>query len=141
MISMHIRPYREGDESAVIALWHACELTRPWNNPKEDISRKLTTQPELFLVGVEGDEIVATAMIGFDGNRGWVHYLGVLPSHRGLSVGKAMMDEAERLLIARGCPKLNLQVRSTNKTVIDFYRKLGYEIDEVVSMGKRLIPD
>ncbi len=129
------------DESSVIALWQACELTRPWNNPKEDINRKLTTQPELFLVGVEGDNLVATAMIGFDGNRGWVHYLGVLPSHRSLSYGKAMMDEAERLLTALGCPKINLQVRSTNAAVIAFYKKLGYQIDEVVSMGKRLIAD
>lgn len=129
------------DESSVIALWQACELTRPWNNPKEDINRKLTTQPELFLVGVEGDNLVATAMIGFDGNRGWVHYLGVLPSHRSLSYGKAMMDEAEWLLTALGCPKINLQVRSTNAAVIAFYKKLGYQIDEVVSMGKRLIAD
>lgn len=129
------------DEASVIALWQECELTRPWNNPKEDINRKLTTQPELFLVGVEGDKLVATAMIGFDGNRGWVHYLGVLPSHRSLSYGKAIMNEAERLLIARGCPKINLQVRSTNAAVIAFYKKLGYQIDEVVSMGKRLIAD
>jgi ribosomal protein S18 acetylase RimI-like enzyme len=138
---MQIRPYQETDEAFVIALWQECELTRPWNNPKEDISRKLTTQPELFLVGVEGSALVATAMIGFDGNRGWVHYLGVLPSHRSLSYGKAMMDEAERLLIARGCPKINLQVRSTNAAVIAFYKKLGYQMDEVVSMGKRLIAD
>lgn len=138
---MHIRPYQELDEAFVIALWQECELTRPWNNPKSDINRKLTTQPELFLVGLEGDKLVATAMIGFDGNRGWVHYLGVLPTYQGLAYGRAMMDEAERLLIARGCPKINLQVRSTNAAVIAFYQKLGYQIDEVISMGKRLIPD
>ena len=138
---MHIRPYQELDEAFVIALWEECELTRPWNNPKSDINRKLTAQPELFLVGMEGDKLVATAMIGFDGNRGWVHYLGVLPTHQRLAYGRAMMDEAERLLIARGCPKINLQVHSTNAAVIAFYQKLGYQIDEVISMGKRLIPD
>ncbi len=138
---MHIRPYQEMDEASVIALWQECELTRPWNNPKEDINRKLTTQPELFLVGVEGSALIATAMIGFDGHRGWVHYLGILPSRQGLAYGKAMMDEGERLLITRGCPKITLQVRSTNATVIAFYKKLGYQIDEVVSMGKRLIAD
>lgn len=138
---MQIRPYQKLDEASVIALWQACELTRPWNNPKEDINRKLTTQPELFLIGLEGSVIVATAMVGFDGHRGWVHYLGVLPSHQRLAHGKAMMDEAERLLIARGCPKISLQVRSTNATVMAFYRKLGYQVDEVVSMGKRLIAD
>jgi len=90
---------------------------------------------------VDGEKLVATAMIGFDGHRGWVYYLGDLPSHRSLSYGKAMMDEAERLLLARGCPKINLQVRSTNAAVIAFYRKLGYQMDEVVSIGKRLITD
>lgn len=138
---MQIRSYQQTDEASVIALWQECELTRPWNNPKEDIKRKLTTQPDLFLVGVEGDALVATAMVGFDGNRGWVHYLGVLPSHQRLAYGKAMMDEAEKLLAARGCPKINLQVRSTNAAVIDFYQKLGYQIDDVISMGKRLIAD
>jgi ribosomal protein S18 acetylase RimI-like enzyme len=138
---MQIRPYEKLDEASVIALWQECELTRPWNNPKEDINRKLTTQPDLFLIGLEGSTIVATAMVGFDGHRGWVHYLGVLPSHQRLAYGKAMMNEAEKLLIARGCPKINLQVRSTNATVIAFYRKLGYQMDEVVSMGKRLITD
>jgi ribosomal protein S18 acetylase RimI-like enzyme len=138
---MQIRPYQKLDEASVIALWQECDLTRPWNNPKKDINRKLTTQPELFLVGLEGSVIVATAMVGFDGHRGWVHYLGVLPSHQRLAYGKAMMDEAERILIARGCPKISLQVRTTNAIVMTFYRKLGYEVDEVVSMGKRLIAD
>jgi ribosomal protein S18 acetylase RimI-like enzyme len=138
---MQIRPYQQVDEASVIALWQECGLTRPWNNPKYDILRKLTTQPELFLVGVREAVVVATAMIGFDGHRGWVNYLGVLPSHRRLSYGKAMMDEAARLLTERGCPKLNLQIRSSNVDAISFYKELGYQVDEVVSMGKRLIPD
>jgi ribosomal protein S18 acetylase RimI-like enzyme len=97
--------------AAPAALWQECELTRPWNNPKEDINRKLTTQPDLFLIGLEESTVVATAMVGFDGHRGWVHYLGALPSYQRLAYGKAMMDEAERLLVARGCPKINLQLR------------------------------
>ena len=68
---LHVRPYQEMDEASVIALRQECELTRPWNNPKEDINRKLTTQPELFLVGVEGRTVAPTAMIGFDSNRGY----------------------------------------------------------------------
>jgi len=136
-----IRPYRETDEAAVIALWEECGLTRPWNDPKKDIARKLTAQPELFLVGAEGKSVVATAMVGFDGNRGWVHYLGVRLSRQRLAYGAAMMNEAERLLIARGCPKINLQVRSSNAAVIDFYQRLGYQVEDVVGMGKRLIPD
>lgn len=116
-------------------------MTRSWNNPEQDIARKLSVQPELFLVGLEENCIVATAMVGFDGHRGWVNYLAVSPSHRRLSHGKSMMHEAERLLVERGCPKLNLQIRASNTAAICFYQQLGYQVDDVVSMGKRLILD
>ena len=52
-----------------------------------------------------------------------------------------MMEEAETRLRATGCPKINLQVRSTNTDAIEFYRKIGYKIDDVVSLGKRLEPE
>ena len=139
--TLHLRRYRADDEATVIALWHACGLTRPWNNPQLDIARKLTTQPELFLVGTVDATLIATAMVGFDGHRGWVNYLAVATSHRRSAIGRALMHEAERLLTERGCPKLNLQVRSTNVDVIAFYRSLGYAQDDVVSLGKRLIVD
>jgi ribosomal protein S18 acetylase RimI-like enzyme len=138
---MELRPYQPDDEAAVIALWHACGLTRPWNNPKLDIERKLTVQPEMFLVIVEAGVLAATAMIGYDGHRGWVNYLAVAESHRRRGLARRLMDEAERALIARGCPKINLQVRSTNVEVLAFYARLGYGQDDVVSFGRRLIPD
>jgi ribosomal protein S18 acetylase RimI-like enzyme len=138
---MRLRPYAAPDETAVIALWNECGLTRPWNDPVKDIARKLTVQPELFLVGESDSDIVATAMFGFDGTRGWVHYLAVAPSRQGESLGRAVMAEGERLLTAMGCPKLNLQVRSGNERVIDFYRALGYLPDGAVTLGKRLIAD
>lgn len=138
---MRIRAYHPTDEEAVVALWLECGLTRPWNDPRKDIARKLTEQPELFLVGTVDFKLVATAMIGFDGHRGWVYYLAVAPGHRKHSHGRALMDEAERRLIARGCPKINLLVRSTNSAVIEFYRGLGYAQDDAVSLGKRLIKD
>jgi ribosomal protein S18 acetylase RimI-like enzyme len=138
---MEIRPYRSGDSDDVIRLWQECGLVRPWNDPLRDIERKLTEQPELFLVGVVDEAIVASAMFGFDGTRGWVHYLGVAPALRGRSLGRLIMAEGERLLLERGCPKLNLQVRADNDAVLGFYRALGYEQDAVVSLGKRLIPD
>lgn len=136
-----IRTFRRADEAAVVTLWRDCGLTRPWNDPHADIARKLGEQPELFLVGTINDELVATAMAGFDGHRGWVNYLGVAPRHRRLAIGQALMAEAERLLAARGCPKLNLQVRSGNADVLAFYAALGYVQDDVVSLGKRLIHD
>lgn len=138
---MKIRAFQPADEAAVVALWRECGLTRPWNDPHKDIARKLTEQPELFLVGAIGDEIVASAMVGFDGHRGWVYYLAVTERHRKRSYGRALMREAERLLVERGCPKINLQVRSSNQEVIEFYRKIGYSQDQTVSLGKRLIPD
>jgi ribosomal protein S18 acetylase RimI-like enzyme len=138
---VRIRAFQPADEAAVVALWKECGLTRPWNDPRKDIARKLTEQPELFLVGTIGDEVVASAMVGFDGHRGWVYYLAVAERHRKRSYGRVLMQEAERLLIERGCPKMNLLVRSSNAGVIEFYRRLGYSLDETVSLGKRLIPD
>lgn len=138
---MDIRCFRAPDETAVIALWEACGLTRPWNDPRKDIARKLTEQPELFLVGTIGDELVASAMAGFDGHRGWVYYVAVSPGHRRRALGRALMEEVERLLRERGCPKANLLVRSSNASVIEFYRALGYAPDDAISLGKRLIED
>lgn len=138
---MKIRVFQSADEEAVVALWQECGLTRPWNDPRADIARKLTEQPELFLVGTVGTELVASAMAGFDGHRGWVYYLAVAPGYRTRAFGRALMQAVERRLMERGCPKVNLLVRSSNTEVIEFYRKLGYVQDEVVSLGKRLIHD
>lgn len=138
---MRIRPFEPADESTVVALWRECGLTRPWNDPHRDIQRKLSEQPELFLIATIDDALVGTAMVGFDGHRGWVYYLAVSPLHRKQSVGRGLMREAERLLMERGCPKINLLVRSSNTDVIAFYRELGYTQDDAVSLGRRLIRD
>jgi ribosomal protein S18 acetylase RimI-like enzyme len=102
------------------------------------IRRKLTVQPELFLVAVVDDQVVGTVMAGFDGVRGWIHHLAVQPSHRRQGIASALMSSAEKGLEAAGCPKVNLQVRATNSEVIAFYRSLGYELEERASLGKRL---
>jgi len=138
---MTIRAFEAADEAAVIALWQACELTRPWNDPHKDIARKLTQQPELFLVAELEGRVVASAMFGYEGHRGWVNYLAVLPQHQGRGLARALMARGEALLTAAGCPKLNLQVRSSNAGVMAFYKHIGYGQDDVVSMGKRLIAD
>src|SRR5258708_30977485 len=138
---MNIRPFQAEDEPAVIALWQRCELTRSWNDPHKDVARKLGVQRELFLVGVDGSALVAAVMAGYDGHRGSVNYLAVDPAHRRRGHGAALMRHLEALLAERGCPKINLMVRSANAAVIAFYRKLGYAPDAVVPLGKRLIPD
>lgn len=138
---MHIRAFAIEDESAVIQLWNDCGLTRPWNDPRKDIARKLREQPELFLVGLLDGKLVASAMFGYDGHRGSVSYLAVSPSVQRLSLGRQLMHEGETLLHKRGCPKINLLVRHSNAEVIEFYRRLGYEIEPVVCLGNRLIAD
>ncbi|HEX3150341.1 MAG TPA: GNAT family acetyltransferase [Gemmataceae bacterium] len=136
-----IRAYQATDEQVVIDLWTRCGLTRPWNDPHKDIARKLAVRPEWFLVAEEAGNVVATVMIGYDGHRGWVYYLGVDPAMQRGGIGRALMAEAERLLRLEGCPKINLQVRTSNVAVIEFYRRLGFAIDDVASMGKRLEHD
>jgi ribosomal protein S18 acetylase RimI-like enzyme len=136
-----IRRFDEGDTEAVVALWEEAGLTRPWNDPRKDIERKLTVQPDLFLVVEHDGEVLASAMIGFDGHRGWVSYLAVDATHRGRGFAAALMAEGERLLTELGCPKIMLMVRAENTGVIGLYEHLGYEAEETVLMGKRLIPD
>ena len=138
---MKIRAYQDPDEANVVQLWTECGLVKPWNDPHKDIRRKLSVQPELFLVGEIDATVIATIMAGFDGHRGWVNYMAVAPSSRKRGVGRALMQRIEDDLRAMGCPKLNLQVRSTNADVLAFYRRLGYAPDDAVSLGKRLIPD
>jgi ribosomal protein S18 acetylase RimI-like enzyme len=138
---MQIRPYEPSDELAVVALWQECDLTRPWNDPRKDIARKLKVQPELFLVGAVNGQVIASAMAGYEGHRGWVNYLAVSQAHRGHGYGKKLMQRVEQLFLEAGCPKINLLVRATNSGIIEFYRRMGYAQDEAVSLGKRLIPD
>lgn len=138
---MRIRAFQLADEAAVVALWERCGLTRTWNDPRKDIARKLAVQPELFLVAEADAAVVATVMAGYEGHRGWVNYLAVAPEHRGQGLGRALMQRVEESLKERGCPKLNVQVRTANAEALQFYRRLGYAQDEAVALGKRLIPD
>src|SRR5262245_40730200 len=126
---MKIREYNEADENSVIALWRECEMLVPWNDPRKDIARKLQVGRELFLVGVLDDRIIASVMGGYDGHRGWIYYLAVLPDFHLLGYGRAIMSEVETRLAARGCPKINLQVRAHNRKVIAFYESLGYKVN------------
>lgn len=139
---MDTRVFTPADTETVVQLWSDCGLTRPWNDPHKDIARKLSVSPELFLIGTDAQGLLmATVMVGYDGHRGWINYLAVHPSHQRQGHASQLMQQAEQLLTARGCPKLNLQVRAGNEAVIAFYESLGYTDDKTVSMGKRLIAD
>lgn len=99
----------------MVALWRQCNLVRPTNDPHKDIRRKLRVRPDLFLVGLLEGKIVASVMAGYEGHRGWLNYVAVAPEHQRSGVGRALMEEAERLLRAEGCPKINLQVRTVTR--------------------------
>ena len=136
-----IRTCRPSDEARVVSLWEKCGLTRPWNDPRKDIARKLGEQPQGFLVGLVDQAVVASVMAGYEGHRGWVNYLAVDPDFRRRGFGKAMMQAADSFLINKGCPKINLQMREENAEATAFYLGLGYRRDPVVSFGKRLLED
>lgn len=141
---MRIRPYRAADKDAVIALWEACGLVRPANDPALDIAIKLLAGGKWLLVAEASSglgatkRVVGTVMAGYDGHRGWINYLAVEPKSQRSGIGRALMTEAESVLKAAGCPKINLQVRTSNAAVQGFYEHLGFSVDAVVSMGKRL---
>jgi ribosomal protein S18 acetylase RimI-like enzyme len=133
------RPYVPDDQKAVVALWEACQLVVPQNDPVADIQTKIQFQPDLFLVAVAENRLVGTVMAGYDGHRGWINYLAVAPEQRRQGIAKAMMVLVEKKLRALGCPKINLQVRRTNTAVIHFYQAVGFQEDDVISFGKRLV--
>jgi uncharacterized protein YecE (DUF72 family)/ribosomal protein S18 acetylase RimI-like enzyme len=139
--TLEIRTFDEKDEHEVIALWERCGLLRPWNDPHKDIARKLHIQRDLFLVGSIDGVIVATVMGGYEGHRGWINYLAVEPARRRRGYGRTLMNEVERRLMALGCPKVSLQIRAENKDAIEFYDRIGFAKDTVISMGKRLHHD
>ncbi|MDH3910901.1 MAG: GNAT family acetyltransferase [Rhodospirillales bacterium] len=126
---LDIRPYRQGDRDAVVALWEACELTRPWNDPDQDIALLSETSSAEILVGVVRKKIAATVMVGHDGHRGWIYYLAVDPASRARGTGAAIMRAAEAWLAERGLGKVMLMVRPGNLAVKRFYASLGYQAD------------
>jgi ribosomal protein S18 acetylase RimI-like enzyme len=137
---MEIRLYRESDEAAVIGLWRAVfNYNLPHHNPAASIRKKVAFQPELFFVATEGGEVTGTVMGGYDGHRGWIYSLAVAPSLQRKGTGTALVRHVERVLGELGCPKINLQVLAENAGVVAFYQKLGYRVEERVSMGKPLV--
>ena len=130
-----IRSYQASDESAVIELWHRCNLVVPQNDPQKDIEMKRKVQADLFFVGTISGRAIATVMAGYDGHRGWIYYLAVDPDYRRQRIGRRMMENAESALKKRGCPKINLQVRTSNQAVVAFYERLGFSNDDVICLG------
>jgi ribosomal protein S18 acetylase RimI-like enzyme len=136
-----IRSCRPDDVEALVSLWVLCGLTRPWNDPFRDIERKIGIDPDGLLILEDDAQRIGAVMVGYDGHRGWINYLAVHPDHRRRGWGRRLMAAAEQRLSELGCPKVNLQVRASNPDAVEFYRLLGYSVDDVVSMGRRLEHD
>lgn len=135
---LNIREFRAGDRDAVIALWQACGLTRPWNDPATDIAFCVSRPESTILVGEVDGRVVASVMTGHDGHRGWLYYLAVEPGLQKNGHGRAMVNAAEEWLKRRGVPKVMLMVRPENNQVRAFYDALGYEEEPRVIFAKRL---
>ena len=134
-----VRPFRIADSQPLAALWRRVfPDDPPWNEPNVIIENKLKVQPELLLVGALDGEIVAAVVAGFDGVRGWLYHLAVAPERRRRGFATQLVRAAEHALRALGCAKVNLQIRAENAEVVAFYRSLGYQVEERVSMGRRL---
>jgi hypothetical protein len=136
--ALSIAPIADADTADVIALWRACDLTRPWNEPAADIALARRGPNSAILIGRDGDAMIATALVGHDGHRGWVYYVAVDPARRGKGFGRAIMNAAEDWLRARNIEKLQLMVRGDNTQVQAFYGSLGYLEQERVLFAKWL---
>ncbi|NRD88997.1 GNAT family acetyltransferase [Sphingopyxis sp. BSNA05] len=126
------------DCDAVVALWQACGLTRPWNDARADFERAVGGVSSDILLLEKAGRLAATVMVGDDGHRGWVYYLAVKPDCRKQGLGRTMMAAAEHWLRERDAPKIQLMVRDDNEAAIGFYKALGYDVQPVVTIGRRL---
>jgi ribosomal protein S18 acetylase RimI-like enzyme len=136
--ALTIAPIGDADITGVIALWQACHLTRPWNDPAADIALARKGSNATVLIGRDSASIIATVLVGHDGHRGWVYYLAVDPEHRHKGYGRVMMDAAETWLRGHGIEKLQLLVRPDNSQMKAFYQSLGYSEQERIIYAKWL---
>ena len=126
--------------SQVIKLWRSVfQYKETRNNPELSINRKLMAKDNLFFVALEDDEVIGTIMAGYDGHRGWIYSLAVIPERRKLGIGSKLLEYTENELKKLGCVKINLQIVKINKVIKRFYLKNGYRVDERISMGKDII--
>lgn len=137
-MNFEIVRYSSEYQDAVVDLWRKCNLVAPQNDPVEDIQRKLVFQPDLFFVALLDGKVIGSIMVGYEGHRGWMNYLAVLPEHQRRGYGRKLVEKAVDELKRLGCLKVNLQVRRSNVSVVEFYKHLGFKDDDVVGLGKRL---
>jgi len=136
--TLSVAPIEDDDVASVVSLWERCGLTQPWNDPAADIALARRDGNAAVLVGRDGERIVASVMVGHDGHRGWVYYVGIDPDCRGKGFGRIIMAAAEQWLRERGIPKLMLMVRRDNAKVQAFYETLDYSEQDSIPYAKWL---
>lgn len=126
----------------VISLWREVfGYETAHNSPDLVIDQKVDFNDGLFFVAAGSGDVLGTVMAGFDGHRGWIYSLAVLPPHRNKGLGSALLSFAEKRLLQRGCVKINLQILEDNESVEAFYISNGYSTERRISMGKRLFQE
>src|SRR3974390_1982347 len=123
---LRIRAFESQDEDQVVAIWRACGLVVPWNDPTKDIRRKLCVGPELFLVAEQGKELVGVLMGGYDGHRASINYFGVHPSRQRQGIGTALLCKLEKRLAVCDAPRIKLMVRRADGTSMQFFEAVGF---------------
>lgn len=134
---MKIRKFNIKDTAEVVKIWDMCGLLHPPNDPFEEIRNKMDFQPDLFLVGEISGEVIATVMLGYEGRRGWINSLGILPKYQGMGYGSEMVKQGTQILKDLGAPKINLLIRPANTKVREFYEKLGFVNEDAILMSHR----
>jgi len=137
-LAFRITGYETEYQDAVVELWRKCDLVVPQNDPVEDIEKKMNFQPNLFFIGMLDGKVIGSIMVGYEGHRGWINYLAVKPENQRHGYGRKLVQKAISELKKIGCQKINLQVRTGNVKVIDFYKNMGFKEDDVISLGMRL---
>jgi ribosomal protein S18 acetylase RimI-like enzyme len=137
-MTLEIRDIADHDVPDVMALWNAAGVARPWNDPARDIAFARRDTHSTVLVGLDGGQIVASAMVGEDGHRGWVYYVAISPERQRSGLGRVMMQAAEDWLKQRGVWKVQLLVRADNAQATNFYDQLGYRDTHSVCLQKVL---
>jgi ribosomal protein S18 acetylase RimI-like enzyme len=140
-MTISIREFTLEEYDTVYALWQNAGdgLGVGRSDTRDEIVKKLQRDPDLFLVAEDGGKIIGTVIGGYDGRRGMVYHLAVDQAYRQRGIGKMLMDEVERRMIAKGCLKEYLLVKRGNEDVVEFYRHQGWETMEIMIMGKVLL--
>ncbi|OLC09422.1 MAG: hypothetical protein AUH39_04665 [Chloroflexi bacterium 13_1_40CM_67_9] len=136
---MEIRDLRGSDGDELRALWRACGIRDRPGDDDESLAAMASRNPGLCIVGREGDRVVASALAGFDGRRGWLYHVATHPEVRHRGIATRLVRTIEDRLRAIGCRKLNLIVWDGEEDAMAFWSSIGYRREKLVEYAKELV--